>query len=383
MANVTAQPLHVHIRDQFYGRIIAGELSPGDRLPTESQIMAQFNVSRGTVTRALRDLEQQGILSRRRGSGTFVKAVAQRHHKNLRHVTMFTPWVTDDQPPGFVLTQVHQALSRMCSQHDMLLSTQCLSARGDNLRDRMLNAAHSLLAKDVRTVLLCPCELAPEQMHWNRELTNVLREGGAKVILFDRDITPPPQRSELTLVCYDNVRGGAILTKHLYDQGYRRIAYVRHRRAASSGDHRLVGYLDGLQLCGLPIDPDLMLTVADTAPDQPFPAADVDTACCDQLIAKADAVICPNIALAASMSRLLTERGVRIGPDMGVAGFDDAPIASLMPVPITVVRQPSEPFAAALLRVVQMLMDEEQSIFDGEQIVIHTELVVRASTRRG
>ena len=53
-------------------RILRGDYRDGKRLPAERQLAAEHGVSRGTVREALRLLEQDALLSRRRGSGSYV-----------------------------------------------------------------------------------------------------------------------------------------------------------------------------------------------------------------------------------------------------------------------------------------------------------------------
>jgi LacI family transcriptional regulator len=374
MSDSMLQPLHAKIRDQFHHRIATGVLSPGDRLPPETQLMAEFNVSRGTVSRALRDLEQLGVLDRRRGAGTFVR---KKHPAGgtltSRHLAMLMPWATTGQSIGFVQSQIHHRLSSVCSEHDLLLSLQCLSAQGSTLRERILGSARALLARNIKTVLFCPAELPHGQMHWNREAVDLLLAGGANVVLMDREIATPPQRSELTWVSFDNRRGGAMLVQHLVEQGYRRIAFVGIPWESSAVTERMHGYLEGLRACGLGIDERLI-----------FSPAEVDEAFCDHLLGQAgpDAVICKGAPQAAALSRQLGERGRRIGPEIGLAAFDDEPFAAMLPVPLTVIRQPVEPFVAALFRVLWASLVESQEPFEGEQIVVRTELVPRASSCR-
>jgi DNA-binding GntR family transcriptional regulator len=57
-----------HIRD----RILRGDLSPGDEVPSERQIASEWEVSRPTATKALEALRVQGLVESRRGSGTYV-----------------------------------------------------------------------------------------------------------------------------------------------------------------------------------------------------------------------------------------------------------------------------------------------------------------------
>ena len=56
-------------------RISSGEYVQGDRLPAIPELCKLYGVSKITIKRAMDDLERMGIVSRRRGSGTFVKAL--------------------------------------------------------------------------------------------------------------------------------------------------------------------------------------------------------------------------------------------------------------------------------------------------------------------
>lgn len=65
-------------------RIAAGGWQPGVRLPSERELVQQFGCARMTVHRALRELEDEGLIERRQGSGSYV---AQLHPiSNLLHV---------------------------------------------------------------------------------------------------------------------------------------------------------------------------------------------------------------------------------------------------------------------------------------------------------
>jgi GntR family transcriptional regulator len=57
-----------HIRD----RILRGDLRPGDEVPSERQIAADWKVSRPTATKALEALRADGLVDSRQGSGTYV-----------------------------------------------------------------------------------------------------------------------------------------------------------------------------------------------------------------------------------------------------------------------------------------------------------------------
>lgn len=65
-------PLHVAISQQLRQQIEAGEYQPGDRLPSEHQLMKTFEVSRITVRQAIANLVSQGLASAHQGKGVFV-----------------------------------------------------------------------------------------------------------------------------------------------------------------------------------------------------------------------------------------------------------------------------------------------------------------------
>ncbi len=74
----TARPLYQQIKDAILEKISSGVWGPGTRLPSENRLVPELGVSRMTITRALRELTQQGHLKRVHGVGTFV-ATPQRH----------------------------------------------------------------------------------------------------------------------------------------------------------------------------------------------------------------------------------------------------------------------------------------------------------------
>ena len=66
------QPLYMRIQDELRGRIAAGELVPGDRVPSENTLAHRFHTTRATVRQALAQLAFEGVIHRQAGLGTFV-----------------------------------------------------------------------------------------------------------------------------------------------------------------------------------------------------------------------------------------------------------------------------------------------------------------------
>lgn len=67
-----ALPIHERIRTDIEAEILSGVLAPGDRLPTEYELMAEYTCARMTVNKALSALATAGLLDRRKGAGSFV-----------------------------------------------------------------------------------------------------------------------------------------------------------------------------------------------------------------------------------------------------------------------------------------------------------------------
>jgi GntR family transcriptional regulator len=64
--------LSVSVQDELRQRIDQGRLPAGSRLPSEPDLAVELQVSRATLREALRALEEEGLLRRRQGSGTYV-----------------------------------------------------------------------------------------------------------------------------------------------------------------------------------------------------------------------------------------------------------------------------------------------------------------------
>jgi len=78
-------PKFREIAEQIRGRILRGDLRPGDELPSERALAVEFDVSRPTATRALERLRQEGLAYSVQGSGTFVADTAINRRASDRY----------------------------------------------------------------------------------------------------------------------------------------------------------------------------------------------------------------------------------------------------------------------------------------------------------
>lgn len=68
----SGQPIYLQIVEQIRNQIMAGEIGPGDKLPTVRQLATDLRVNFNTVARAYRLLDEAGLISTQLGRGTYV-----------------------------------------------------------------------------------------------------------------------------------------------------------------------------------------------------------------------------------------------------------------------------------------------------------------------
>lgn len=67
-----SRAIYLQLLDMIQGQIQDKSLKPGDMLPSEKEFCQYYHISRTTVRLTFRELEQQGLIIRRRGLGTFI-----------------------------------------------------------------------------------------------------------------------------------------------------------------------------------------------------------------------------------------------------------------------------------------------------------------------
>ncbi|MDD7281401.1 GntR family transcriptional regulator [Floccifex sp.] len=84
-----SKSMYLQIKEIYKDKIIKGEIKRGEKLPSEMEIQQEFGVSRITARQAVLELEQEGMVKRGRGKGTFV-IWRPGIEEELTHIKSFT-----------------------------------------------------------------------------------------------------------------------------------------------------------------------------------------------------------------------------------------------------------------------------------------------------
>jgi GntR family transcriptional regulator of arabinose operon len=362
MVTIRSQPKHRRVFEALTRDIESGRLKRGDRLPSEAELVRKFGVSRITAVRAVRDLQVAGVVERRAGSGTYVKR-APATAGGLSFGLLI---------PDLGETEVFEPIcqgmmtSPLASRHALVWGSATSTA--DSKEDRAWQLCRQYIERRVSGVFFAPLELTPRKDDVNKQIVTALDEARIPVVLLDRPALPYPRRGRHDLVGIDNRRAGYLITEHLLRLGATRVAFVGVPHAAATVDAREAGYREALYTANAPIDRALVrrLDPADPSEVRAFLEA-----------ARPDAVVCANDWTAARFMHSVLGLGYDVPADLRLAGIDDMDYASLLPVPLTTLRQPTREIGAAAFAA--MLDRVARPGEPARDILLQTELIVRRS----
>ena len=80
---LSAKPMYQKVRERLERDISSGRYAAGEKFPSEAALVQRFGASRITVGRAVRELQERGLLDRVAGSGTYVRGAAPRPKEGL------------------------------------------------------------------------------------------------------------------------------------------------------------------------------------------------------------------------------------------------------------------------------------------------------------
>lgn len=194
-------------------------------------------------------------------------------------------------------------------------------------------------------------------------------------------------QSPFPTVDIDNAASSCALTKHMRDNGYRRIAYICGPDFLPCSTERLAGFRT---VMGDDFDPSLVVSAADWSRGS-------GSAAIEQLLSRLaegssnrpasslladhhiDALMCGNDCIAVGAMQYLMSHGVRIPDDLAIAGFDDSPDAISSHPQLTTVHQPIEQFGICMA---DMVLDQLEGRTPQRIHMLDTTVIERESTAR-
>jgi LacI family transcriptional regulator len=142
----------------------------------------------------------------------------------------------------------------------------------------------------------------------------------------------------------DDKLGGYLATRHLLDLGHRRIGLIAGPAYASTARGRVLGYRQGMAEAGAELDP-AWVVESTFGIDSGAEAAQALMS----LVPRPTALFAVNDNTAIGALSTLGKLGLSVPEDVSLVGYNDIPIVSRLPTPLTSVRVPFDQIAAAAL----------------------------------
>ncbi len=359
-------PLHLQLLDELRHKIKSGVLKPNDRLPGEWELVEALKVSRATIQRAWQAAQDEGLIYRVTGKGTFVADNTDLPSLNSRGtVGFFIP-----EYRGAFAVQMLSGAERVLRQQGFRVQFASTDRRIDE-ENRLLQA---LIADEASGCILVPSR--------GGMAARILTAAASKLpmVLMDR----PVAGVDLPCVTSHNYEGGMKAMQHLIELGHRRILFVaRPHLDLQSVAERYRAYQDALRRIDIePAMPFLVGSNREMSSYEAYLQQDEN-----EILPLADflrseqrptAIFAVNDWIAIKVQRAIALAGLRNPEEVSVVGFDDLDIAQYQTPPLTTVAQNALMIGAEAARRLLILLEGEPS--DSIMTLVPTRLVVREST---
>ena len=322
----------------------------------------EAGVSITTVSRALAGYDDVNEETRRRIIELaerlgYQPNLAARHlrSKQTNTIGMVIPRTAQFSDPFYI--ELLSSVGRQASEHgyDLLLSAQ-MQGEGE------LNAYQRMVAGGRVDGIV----VARVRQHDQR--ISYLQDSMHPFVAFGRVENPHHPYIDV-----DGSDGMFQLVKHFAAYGHKHIAIVTSPKELAFTSERCEGFRRAMEHFGLPYHTDYVIqgdltklsgaTAAASLLDLPTPPS---------------AIMACNDLMALGVMNTIQQRGLRVGNDIAVAGFDDIPAAQTADPPLTTIRQPINGIGYQLVDMLIQLIRNEQ--IEHTQVLLKPELVIRASS---
>lgn len=344
------------IVDWVRDNIENGTLKSGDRLMSEMELSEQFGVSRQTIRHATGELVNEGLLTRVKGSGTYIGGAAEPALPK-REKTM-TIAVVSTFYESYIFPDTLKGIERVLSKNDYMMQVTFT----DNRLYREEAILKSILEKDnIDGLIVEPTKsaLPNPNLHYYEEI----RSRNIPVIFFNAFYPTV----DIPCVRIDDVKIAKDATKVLIDAGHTNIAGI-FKADDGQGPLRYKGFLSAMVEAGLRARQEKVLWL-----DTPMTVNLEEVG--EYLLKRLDGatgVVCYNDQVAYQLIELALKHGMNIPGDLSVVGIDDSYLADVGKVPFTSFKHPKEflgrKVAENLLKMIDDPTFDGNYLFDSEPV---------------
>lgn len=339
------QPKYLLVADTLRQEIADGVFRDGQTLMTEEELRVRFDVSRQTVRQAISLLEADGLVDRRRGSGTYVRH-GPRRRQGIVHVGVITTFFTD-----YIFPTIASGMEAVLNENGAVMS---LSAMYNDPRTER-NILERMLDEPVDGLIMEGCRTAKESPNEDVLARFAMRN---IPVLFVNGY--PRGLESIPHVVMDDYGGGRMAAKTALDKGYTRPAGL-FKTDDLQGTERLNGFLDEMRSQGVDVPERRLLCFSTEERNDVY-----DTPRGRQLMevltgGEADCLVCYNDIFAAQIMMALQEKGVRIPQDLGMIGFDNATFSEMLQPALTTLGHQKDALGAlAARKILRMISGERE-----------------------
>lgn len=350
------------IIDWVLGQIQEGTYVYGEKLPTESKLCKQFELSRQTVRRAIGELVNMQVVSRVQGSGTFVAVGAAEEASEtypvLYHRIAVISTYVDDYIFPSILKGIEEKMTD-CGYAVQILFTNNQIHREKQILERLLEEG------DIDGLIVEPAKSALPNP--NLYLYQELKKKNVAVLFFNAQYF----HEDFPCVRIDDVATARKAVEYLVQHGHRQIGAVLNS-VDGQGKYRYQGFLEGLINARIAIQEERIVWI-DTVCSRNLEEV---KAYLQERLHGCTAVFCYNDKIAYQLIEMGLQEEMRIPGELSVISIDNSNLAELSPVAITTFDHPKEKLGEQV--ALQMLNMVEHRTYVKEYL-LPTTLVERDS----
>lgn len=338
-------------------KIMIASKKNGEALPSRRTLAQMLYTSKATVDKAVRELQAEGFLSAKTGSGTFVSQRLNGVADNMKNWCLILPDISID---------VYSKLAMGITEVAAAINVNVVLYNSGHSVEKQAEYIERLIMSGIDGFIIVPVITTTADA--TIKLYRSLIESKIPFVFCNRDI----DGVNASIVKSNDFYGAYSATLHLIERGYRDIVFLARQRYRTSID-RCQGYLSALQHMKLPIEYRRII-VLDT---------DDEKDCYIYLKAllksnvPVDGVFCHNDIIAVEAGRCVQDIGLRVSEDIGIIGYDDSDVCKMVTPQLTSVSYKAEDIGKIAARVLFQKVNGICTEFDYH--LVEPEIVVRES----